>query len=251
MAQRLLIVVLFVLAVVTASSLTVLYLQNKGTSTNGVSADQLGKAIGEYLEHNPEVVIKSLKNAQAKQQQQEAQQAEGSVKEVLPKIQAMKPMSGDENAPVTFAVFHDYNCGFCRKSVEDVIKVAEQNKNTKVVLIDFPILGQGSTDKAKASVAVSLIAPDKLYAFFKEVESKNAQNTEQILEIASSLGIDKDQLQEEIKSDRVENRLNENRSIGEQVGVQGTPAFIINEQIIKGAMGYDAFKAAIDKAAKI
>lgn len=251
MAQRLLIVVLFILAVVTASSLTVLYLQNKGTSANGISADQLSKAIGDYLEQHPEAVIKSLKNAQAKQQELEAKQAEGSVKDVLPKIEAMTPMSGDKKSPVTFAVFHDYNCGFCRKSVEDIVKVAEQNENTKVVLIDFPILGQGSVDKAKASVAVSFIAPDKLYAFFREVESKNAQNMDQVLEIAASVGINKDQLAEEIKSDRVENRLSENRALGEQVGVQGTPAFIINEQIIKGAMGYEAFKAAIDKAANI
>lgn len=245
MAQRVLVLILFVLAVVTSSALTVLYLQNKN---GGAPSGDMSAQIAKYIAENPDVIVKGLKDAQMKQAAADSQKSAGAVKDILPKLQERKPIAGKADAPVTFAVFHDYNCGFCRKSVQDVIRVANENKNVKIVLIDFPILGDLSMNKAKVSVAISRIAPDKSFEFFKVMEKETPQNLDQVIQIAERVGVDSAKLKSEIESSEVENIISENRSFAEAAGVQGTPAFIINDQIIKGAMGYDAFKAAIDKA---
>ncbi len=249
MAQRILILVLFILAVITSSALTVLYLQNKNNSS-GASAGgaNLQNEISKFIEENPEIIIQALKKSQMRQAEVEAKKAEGAVKDILPKLKERTAIAGNNDGDVVFAVFHDFNCGFCRKSVGDVVKVSENFKDVKIVLINLPILGPLSVDKARVSEAIAKIAPEKSFEFFRKMEKETPANLDQILAIAESVGVDAGKIKEVAKSPEIENILSQNRAIAEQVGVQGTPAFVINSQIIKGALGYDAFANAINKA---
>ncbi|MDX1950073.1 MAG: DsbA family protein [Rickettsiales bacterium] len=248
MAQRILILVLFLLAIITSSSLTVLYLQNKSGGSANVAPANLSAEISKFIEENPEIIIQALKKSQMRQAEVEAKKAEGAVKDVLPKLKERKAIAGKNDGDVVFAVFHDFNCGFCRKSVGDVVKVSENFKDVKIVLINLPILGPLSVDKAKVSEAIAQISPEKSFDFFVKMEKETPKTLEQILAIVESIGVDAGKVKEVANSSEVENILSQNRAIAEQVGVQGTPAFIIDNQIIKGALGYDAFANAINKA---
>mgnify|MGYP006292891551 FL=1 len=146
------------------------------------------------------------------------------------------------------AVFHDYNCGFCRKAIPDVEKVMEEyGDEVNIVMIDLPILGELSVQKAEASIAVGRIAKDKWFNFYKEISAKRPKNIEQIYQVAADLGIDTDQLKEEMKSDVVDNIIQRHRSFASQLGVRGTPAFMIGDELVRGAVGFNAFKGTIEE----
>jgi protein-disulfide isomerase len=249
MATRFLVLILFILAVIASSALTVIYLDKNSTKTKaGVDLDTVEKVVADFIEENPEVIVDALREAQAKQARQEAEEAERNVAEVRDQLEDRDPISGDDSDEIAMVVFHDYNCGFCRKVIPDVEKLVKDNDDLRVILVDMPILGPQSVAKAKASLAVAEIAPEKHYDFYIQLSEKNPRTEEQIIELASSLGIDSNSLSQAMKDDALENTIRENKAIAQRIGIRGTPAFIIDGKLIKGAVGVQRFQSAIDEA---
>lgn len=252
MGTRVLIVVLFVLSVLTSSALTYLLIsKTNSANASGVATGNVGEQVAKFIQENPNVIIDSLRKAQQARAEQEEQQAGLKASELRPQLENGKndPTAGNKDGDVTIVAFHDHSCGFCRKSIPDIEKILSEDSNVKFVVKDFPILGPSSVDKARASVAIARFAPEKWYKFYDELGKSNPQNVEQILALASEkLGIDANLLRSEMESKDTENKIAENHSLGEQLGVSGTPVFIINGQVLRGALGYDAFKAAVLQA---
>ncbi len=249
MGTRVLIVVLFVLSVITSSALTYLMINktNTGTSQTG----DLGNSIKKFIEENPDVIIQGLRNAQAARADQEAQESEKMAQTLRPQLEqnASDPQGGNKDGDVTIVAFHDHNCGYCRKSVADIEKLLSEDNGVKLVVKDFPILGPFSIEKAKASIAVAKIAPEKWYDFYDKITHENTQTVEQVIDLVQAkLGIDANLLRSEMESKETANKISENHALGEQLNVTGTPVFIINGKVLRGAAGYDAFKAAVAEA---
>jgi protein-disulfide isomerase len=252
MGTRVLIIVLFVLSVLTSSALTYLLISKTNVaSASGAPAGNIGEQVAKFIQENPNVIIDSLRKAQQARAEQEEQQAGLKASELRPQLENGKndPTAGNKDGDVTIVAFHDHNCGFCRKSIPDIEKIISEDSNVKFVVKDFPILGPVSVDKAKASVSIARIAPDKWYKFYDELGKSNAQNLDQILALASEkVGIDSNLLRSEMESSETKNKISENHSLGEQLGITGTPVFVINGQVLRGALGYDAFKSAVLQA---
>lgn len=249
MGTRVLIVVLFMLSVLTSSALTYLLI-NKTNSGTSNTAD-LGESIKAFIEKNPEVIIDGLRKAQASRAEQEAQDSEKMATTLRPQLEKnpTDPQAGNKEGDVTIVAFHDHNCGYCRKSIADIEKLLSEDKGVKFVVKDFPILGPLSVDKAKASIAVAKIAPEKWYDFYDGLGHSNTQTVEQVIELAQTkVGIDPILLRSEMESKATTNKISENHSLGEQLNISGTPVFIINGKVVRGAAGYDAFKAAVAEA---
>lgn len=247
MGTRFLVLVLFILAMVSSSALTVLYL-NKSSETiaGSVDEDTVGKLVSDYIENNPQVILDGIQKAQAQQRNKEAAQAAKNVKQVTPQIESSKAIAGNPKGDVTFAIFHDYNCGFCRKAIPDIQKLIKEDKNVKIVLKDLPILGQKSRDKGSISTAVQVLAPEKAWDAYVKISEKNPKNDAQMDAILEEIGLDVAVIREKAKSPEIENLISENRSIATKVGIRGTPAFIVGEQLVRGAVGFDRFKATVD-----
>jgi len=248
MGVRFLIVVLFLLAVVTSSALTVLYLDKKSdTVASSIDQDSIGKLVSKYIEDNPEIIVSGIRKAQAAERAKTARGAAKSVKDVLPQLSARKAAAGNPKGKVTVGVFHDYNCGFCRKAIPDVEKLAAEMKQVKVVIIDLPILGELSVTKGTISAAASIVAPDKYFDVYKAISSKSPRNEDQIYAVIKDLGIDVAKVKAKVGTPEVDNLIAENRAIAQKLGVRGTPAFVIGEELVRGAQGFAAFKAAVER----
>jgi len=248
MGTRILVVVLFVLSVLTSSALTYLLI-NKTNA--GAAPANVGQAVAEFIEKNPEVIIQGLRKAQVVREQEEAQKAEKMAEKLRPQLESdpKDGYGGNKQGNVTMVAFIDHNCGYCRKSLPDIEKLVAEDKELKFVLKDLPILGPLSIEKAKASIAIARIAPEKWYSFYTELDEKNVQTTEQVIEIANSkIGIDPTLLKSEMESKETANKVSENHALAEQLGVSGTPVFIVNGRVLRGALGFDAFKEAIAAA---
>ncbi len=249
MGTRILILVLFVLSVLTSSALTYLLINKTGGGSG--STGNLNEAVQNFIEKNPEVIIQGLRKAQAARAEQEAQDSEKMATTLRPQLEKnpTDPQAGNKTGDVVMVVFHDHNCGYCRKSIPDIEKVLTEDKDLKLVVKDLPILGPLSVEKAKASIAVAKIAPEKWYDYYEAIGHSNTQTVEQVIELVhEKLGIEPTLLRSEMESRETANKISENHALAEQLGVSGTPVFIINGKVIRGAAGYDAFKAAIAEA---
>lgn len=249
MGTRVLIIVLFALSVLTSSALTYLLINKTGGMKGG--SQDVGAEVAKFIENNPDVIITGLRKAQSARADKEAQDTEKNAISLRPQLEnnPTDGQTGNKDGDVVMVAFIDHNCGYCRKSVPDVEKLLKEDKGVRFVLKDFPILGPVSIEKAKASIAAAKLAPEKWYDFYEALAHSNAQTTEQVLELAqTTIGIAPTTLKSEMESKDTANKISENHSLGEQLYINGTPVFIVNGKVIRGAAGYDAFKSAVEEA---
>lgn len=206
----------------------------------------LASFIEDYLVKNPDVVVKALTEYQKKQESAEQGQF---VQKYQDKKDALlnggAPFAGNPAGDVTIVEFFDYNCGYCKKALDDVVKLLDTDKKLKVIFIDMPILSPASQDAARWALAAG--KQGKYYEFhvalMKGSEPKNETGFEAI---AQKLSLDMDKLKKDADSKEVREAIEKNLSIARELGIRGTPGFIIGDILTPGYVGYDSMKAGID-----
>lgn len=177
---------------------------------------------------------------------------------------AGSPFLGDANAPVTIALWVDYQCPFCKKLELDVItQVIEQYVNTgkvKIVFKDFQFLGQDSQVAAEFGRALWEKHPDKFYTWYRAMfEAQDDEgdrgfgDLDSIKELAATIpGIDVagvEALMNQKKSE-YDAAIAADREEGQSLGINGTPAMIIGTSLLSGAQPLSAVTALIDAELK-
>lgn len=252
MLNRILVVFLFILGVVSASAVTLLYTKNKAGTKVEVSGDEakIQQVVKDFLTNNPQVIVEAFTKAREQEAQNDAQKSEAAIAENRVELENSDkaPHAGNDNGDVVVVAFHDYNCGYCKRSVPDIAELVNTDKNIKFVLKDFPILGELSFEKAKASEAVYKVSPEKWFAFYQLLSQLSPQTVDGILEVASKSGVDANAVKEAMNSDEIKNKIQETLSLGQKIGVRGTPAFVIGGKFVNGAIGLDNFKELVAQA---
>ncbi len=244
MSNRILTLLVVVLAIVATSAVTMVV----GKSGEGaINKEEVEKVIATFLTDNPEVIVEAFSEAQRRQEAKAAEDSEKTIKERSDELvnDATTPQSGSKDANVNIVMFSDYNCGFCKRVMPDVARILEENDDVRFIHKDMPILGERSVVNAKAAVAAYYLNPDKWLAFHTEMLLRTPRNDDQLFALAEKQGIDKEALKKEMESAKVQERLQKNIMLGQAVGVRGTPAFIINGEFIRGAVGYDQLNAIV------
>lgn len=169
------------------------------------------------------------------------------------------PYVGDKNAPVTIAVWFDYQCPFCKRFELDTLgKVYEEYVKAgkvKIVYKDYQFLGPDSSTAALYARAVWEAAPDRFYEWF--VAMANAQDDENggfgdlasITALTKTIsGIDTDKVAKLMtdKKSEYEAAIAADRAEGSAFGINGTPGAIVGTTLLSGAQPYTAVKPLID-----
>lgn len=159
---------------------------------------------------------------------------------------------GNPKGDVTLVEFFDYNCGYCKKAVSDIQNLVAADPKLKVVLKDFPILGPDSVEASKVAVAVKNTLPADKYLQFhiKLMETKGRTGKDRALEVAKEMGLDAGKIAAEAEAAPVQERLQKTMQIAEALSISGTPAFIIGDDIVPGAVGAGPLKTAVDAMRK-
>jgi protein-disulfide isomerase len=143
---------------------------------------------------------------------------------------------GNKNGKDIIIEFFDYNCGYCKRSFSEIMELVSENKNIKVILKELPVLGESSILASKASIASQ--KQDKYFEFHQElINFSGIISLSDIKKISKELGINYEQLQKDMNSDETILLINESYRLADLIGVRGTPAFIINNNLIPGAVG--------------
>ncbi len=164
------------------------------------------------------------------------------------------PIAGNPKGDVTIVEFFDYNCGYCKKVSPVLKQLLNDDKNVKVIFKEYPILADSSRVAAKAALAAN--KQGKYYEFHNALmEHKGGFDQAGIMDIAGKLGLNKDQLKKDMDSPEIAKHLEDDQTLGMDVGAHGTPTFFIGDKVVPGAIDLAEFKSKIaevrggDKAA--
>ncbi|NIX77389.1 DsbA family protein [Microvirga terricola] len=237
----------------TVALLGALALAPSAMAQNAVFNDQQRQAIGEivrdYLIKNPEVLQEVIGELEKRQAEAQRVAQAGALKETRQTL-LNAPHSfivGNPSGDVTLVEFFDYNCGYCKRALGDVKTLVKNDPKLRVVLKDFPVLGPDSVEASRVALAArNQLQGDKLFDFhFKVMDSKGRVNGERAIAVAKDMGLDIARLQKDMESPDVRAALQENMGLGDKLGLTGTPAFIIGDEVIPGAVGIEPLKQVV------
>ena len=145
-------------------------------------------------------------------------------------------VSGNLDGDVTVVEFLDYNCGYCKKARSEVQALVSSDKNFRYVLKEFSILGPGSTFAARAALASQQQADATKYSEFSDrlMSHKGTYDETSVIEVATAVGLDPEQLQVDMASPDIDRMLKKNDALAETLNITGTPGFVIGESIVRG-----------------
>jgi protein-disulfide isomerase len=207
--------------------------------------------IRNYLIANPEIIRDAINELQRKEDQAEKVAQSKTIEDSRDLIFSSnrQVVLGNPKGSVTLVEFFDYNCTYCRRAQADMKKLLASNPDLKVVLKEFPVLGDGSVEAARVGIAVQMTAPDKYAAFHDELLGEPGQvNGERALAVAEDLGLDIDAIKAKIDSDEVKATISEVYELAGKLNLTGTPSYVTHKEVVVGAVGYDALKAKLEEA---
>jgi protein-disulfide isomerase len=207
------------------------------------------EVVAKWIETNPQMVIDSIQKMQVKMMEEHSKNAQKNISSK--KDDLLNDKTSPEYAPsgydVTIVEFFDYSCGYCKKAQPTIEELIKSDSKVRIIYKDFPILGQVSTEMAQVSIAVSLAEPKGFKKFHDALMSSNEKGKSGALKIAKSVGINTSKIEVTLNNekDKINKIIEKNIALGSSIGVNGTPGFVIGEDLIPGAVDISEFKAKI------
>jgi len=211
---------------------------------------EIEKIIREYLLAHPEVLEEVSAELSKRQAAAEAEKHQAIISQNSETIfnSPRGVTIGNKEGDVTFVEFFDYNCGYCKRAMTDMVDLMKADPKLKVVLKEFPVLGPGSLEAAQVAVAVRMQDPSgKKYLDFhqKLLGGKGQADKARAMAAAKEAGLDMAKLDKDMASPEVRATLEENFKLAESMGMNGTPSYVIGKQVVVGAVGRDALAEKI------
>jgi protein-disulfide isomerase len=209
---------------------------------------ELGEVIRDYILENPALILEAVE----KHREAETAKAEEKTQDYLKdNYEALAgkglPSVGPEDADVTIVEFMDYNCGYCKRALPDITKLLDEDKSVRFVFHEMPVLGP--TSHTAALWALAAHKQDKYFEYHAALMDHKGSKTEKELEkLGEQVGLDVAKLKEDAKSEAVNKELMTGMEIARSLGLQGTPAFIVGDQVFRGYIGHEGLVQAIKSA---
>ena len=205
-----------------------------------------------YLLDNPEVIYEAVDILQQKQAQTETQRDLELVRNNSAEIfsDGYSYVGGNPEGDITLVEFVDYKCGYCRKAHSEVEELLARDGNIKLIIKEFPILGESSITSAQFAIAVQQLYGNEAYKAAHDILISFKGNTtpSALGRIATALNLDKDSILNHMNNDSVIAVIQQNRALGQIMEITGTPTFVLNDEILRGFVPADALvKMVTDK----
>jgi protein-disulfide isomerase len=197
---------------------------------------EIEKIIKDYLVANPEVFVEVQNALDAKLEKEQAEKLKVAISENAASIYRAPNASvaGNANGDITVVEFFDYNCGYCKRGLHDVVKLVETDPKVRVVFKELPILSKGSEEASHVALAAG--RQGKYWEIHRAMlESKAHVNEAAALKMAEKLGLDMDKLKADMASPEVKAEIEKSEALAKKMGVNGTPHFLIGDRSIAGA----------------
>ena len=193
--------------------------------------------VRDYILQHPEIILASVAIMQARQQAEQDEQARGTLVAARDDLERnpLDPILGNPDGSVTLVEFFDYQCGYCKTMMQPILQVLEKDGDVRLVLKEYPILGEVSVFAARASLAAH--RQDLYEPFHVALLGLRGRLTEEaVIQVAREVGLNLQTLQNDMNDPEIQAQIEANYALAQALSIQGTPAFTIGGRIIPGAV---------------
>jgi protein-disulfide isomerase len=213
--------------------------------------DAVKKLIHDYLLQHPETVMEAIQALQEKARLSLEMEAKKVLVDRKTEIfnDPNTPVLGNPKGDVTVVEFFDYRCPYCKAMSESLLETIKADGKVRLVMKELPVLGPDSVYAARAALAAR--DQSKFEAFHQALMRVSGPlNEAVVLKVAGDSGLNIDALKSAMTSDTIDKVIDANLQLAHDLDINGTPGFIVGDQIIPGAMSAEAMKQLIDTARK-
>jgi protein-disulfide isomerase len=213
-----------------------------------LSTEQIEKILRDYLMREPEVVLQALQEMQRREAEASAARQRAAIAKNQNKLleDPLTPVGGNPDGDVTLVEFFDYHCAYCRRVVSSVRELLDEDSGLRVVFKDMPVLGPDSVRAARAALASR--KQDGYVPFHFALMATDDLSLAGIRATAKAVGLDPDRLEADMDAPEVNAVIEANYALAHELGIEGTPAFVIGDQLIPGAIEKARLEHLIDEA---
>jgi len=224
------------------------------TQFNPAQRGEIESIIKDYLLKNPDVLREALVEMERRAKQDEESKRSAAVADLAPKIfnSRHQVVLGNPNGKIQIAEFFDYNCGYCKRAMADMMDIIKKNPDVRMVLKEFPVLGPGSVEAAQVAAALhQQFDGEKYLAFHQRLMSARGQVARaQALAAAKASGADMDKLEAALNSEAVKAGIQEVMQIADALSLTGTPSYVVGDEVVVGAVGQPTLQQKINNVRK-
>lgn len=218
------------------------------------SADQkaaIDAQIRDYLLRNPEIILEAMQVLEARRERDEAAEDGALISRLGDELynDGYSFVAGNPDGDVTLVEFSDYRCGYCKKAHGAVKALVDADKNLRLVIKEFPILGPESTYAARAAMAAQRQGGDKYLAFNDAMMTwQGGLNEASVISLAEEAGLDIGRLRDDMDDPEIADNIQKTYALARSLKINGTPGFIVGGRIVRGYIPYDQLRELVDEA---
>jgi protein-disulfide isomerase len=226
------------------------------THAQSFSSQQRGEIEGiikDYLMSHPELLQEVLGELEKRQTAADTEKHNAALKEYSETIfsSPRQVTLGNTQGDVTLVEFFDYNCGYCKRAMNDMMELLNTDLKLRFVLKEFPVLGDGSVQAAHVAAAARMQdKAGKKYLDFhlKLLGGRGAADKARALAVAKEVGFDMARIEKDMSSPEVRAQLEESFKLAEALGLNGTPSYVVGNEVVIGAVGLKTLREKVNTA---
>lgn len=210
---------------------------------------EIESLVRQYLLKNPEIIVDAIDAMREKQRREKDERAKAAVVAYRAALtrDPDTPVAGNPDGDVTVVEFFDYQCGYCKRVFPTLMKTVKEDGGVRLALKEFPILGPRSRYAAEAALAAR--KQGKYTAFHMALMALRGSLTEAAVEaVARSVGIDVAKLKDDMSDPAIRDQIEKNFALADALNIRGTPAFVIGDRLVPGAIDLKTLKSMIAEA---
>ncbi|MBR0553257.1 DsbA family protein [Stakelama marina] len=205
------------------------------------SRAEIEQVVHDYVLDNPEILPEAMDRLRDKQT---AQVIDANRQAIVDPFGSA--WQGAKNPDVNVVVYTDYACVYCRASLPEIAELVKNDPKVRIVYRELPILTEESRTAAEWSLAAA--EQGKFQKFHNTLFAAERVTRDAIMNAARTAGLDMDRAAKVAGSDRVAQQIDKNLQLAGQLGMTGTPSWVIGDRVTSGAVPYDSLQSMIDTA---
>lgn len=228
-----------VLACTVALPVQALDLQNMSAEERAIFREE----VRAYLMDQPQVIMEAVNQLEARQQQDAAQADLTLVSDNAEELfnDGYSFVGGNPDGDITLVEFLDYRCGYCRKAHTEVAKMLETDGNIRLIVKEFPILGEQSVLASRFAMAVKQIAGDEIYKAVNDalMTLPGEISMPTLARLGKTYGLDMALVEDAMNGPDIADQLAQTKALAQRMRITGTPTFVLQDEMLRGYLPYD------------
>ena len=204
-----------------------------------------------YLMENPQVIMDAVAVLEQRQQEEQVQADLALVSDNKAELfdDGYSWVGGNPEGDITLVEFLDYRCGYCRRAHDEVAKLLETDGNIRLIVKEFPILGEQSVLASRFAIATRHVAGDAAYKDMNDalMTFSGEMTLRNLKRLGDTMALDVDAIEAQMNSDEVSDEIRRTRALAQRMRIQGTPTFVMEDELLRGYLPYDQMRTILEE----